>query len=185
MPRPLIQLAGLAAGWVRRAVQSIKLAAAEAARQTAEQDVNEQIRQSMKQMRMLAVVAPFAAATGSADSFFIITKAVASFIKLYLLLLFVRVLLSWFPTFQWWEQQPFLALRQVRGFRGPRHAKHHVLRRAMTAPAPACPCAAGHRPIFEALQWLGASAARNDRPHTAARVLCASVPGGGLGCGGR
>ena len=33
--------------------------------------------------------------------------------QLYLLLLFVRVLLSWFPTFQWWEQQPFLALRQV------------------------------------------------------------------------
>lgn len=43
----------------------------------------------------------------------IITRAVASFIKLYLLLLFVRVLLSWFPTFQWWEQQPFAALRQV------------------------------------------------------------------------
>lgn len=47
------------------------------------------------------------------QTFFIITKAVASFIKLYLLLLFVRVLLSWFPTFTWWEQQPWLALRQV------------------------------------------------------------------------
>ncbi|EFN52481.1 hypothetical protein CHLNCDRAFT_15532, partial [Chlorella variabilis] len=47
------------------------------------------------------------------DTFMIITRAVASFIKLYLLLLFVRVLLSWFPTFQWWEQQPFSALRQV------------------------------------------------------------------------
>ena len=34
-------------------------------------------------------------------------------LQLYLLLLFVRVLLSWFPTFTWWEQQPFLALRQV------------------------------------------------------------------------
>jgi len=100
-------------------------------------------------MRVLALVAPFAAVSGSADTFFIITKAVASFIKvsytnfaegklcnmlsffvsahcrlrsppaasislqLYLLLLFVRVLLSWFPTFTWWEQQPWLALRQV------------------------------------------------------------------------
>lgn len=34
-------------------------------------------------------------------------------LQLYLLLLFVRVLLSWFPTFTWWEQQPWLALRQV------------------------------------------------------------------------
>jgi len=62
---------------------------------------------------MLAMVVPFAAVSGSTDTFFIITKAVASFIKLYLLLLFVRVLLSWFPTFTWWEQQPWLALRQV------------------------------------------------------------------------
>lgn len=33
--------------------------------------------------------------------------------QLYLLLLFLRVLLSWFPTFDW-MQQPWLALRQVR-----------------------------------------------------------------------
>lgn len=110
---PLIRLAAVAAGLAQRAVGAARLAAAEAARQTAAADVNAQIRASVRQMRMLAVVAPFAAATGSADTFVIITKAVASFIKLYLLLLFVRVLLSWFPTFQWWEQQPFLALRQV------------------------------------------------------------------------
>ena len=58
--------------------------------------------------------------SGGADTFMIITRAVASFIKLYLLLLFVRVLLSWFPTFQWWEQQPFAALRQVGGGLGGR-----------------------------------------------------------------
>lgn len=33
--------------------------------------------------------------------------------QVYLLLLFIRVLLSWFPTFTWWDQQPWLALRQV------------------------------------------------------------------------
>ena len=58
--------------------------------------------------------------SGGADTFMIITRAVASFIKLYLLLLFVRVLLSWFPTFQWWEQQPFAALRQVGSSQGER-----------------------------------------------------------------
>lgn len=30
----------------------------------------------------------------------------------YLLLLFVRVLLSWFPTFNW-DEQPWLAIRQL------------------------------------------------------------------------
>ena len=32
--------------------------------------------------------------------------------QLYLLLLFLRVLLSWFPAFNW-ERQPWLSLRQV------------------------------------------------------------------------
>jgi len=76
-------------------------------------ELNAQIKESVKSMRMLAMVIPFAAVSGSTDTFFIITKAVASFIKLYLLLLFVRVLLSWFPTFTKWEEQPWLALRQV------------------------------------------------------------------------
>jgi YggT family protein len=78
-----------------------------------EEEVNREVRKSAATMRTLVLVAPFAAVSGSADTFFIITKAVASFIKLYLLLLFVRVLLSWFPTFTWWETQPWLALRQV------------------------------------------------------------------------
>jgi YggT family protein len=77
------------------------------------EEVNREVRRSAATMRTLVLVAPFAAVSGSADTFFIITKAVASFIKLYLLLLFVRVLLSWFPTFTWWETQPWLALRQV------------------------------------------------------------------------
>lgn len=110
----LLRLTAAAAGVVRAGVASMRAAAAQAARQVAEQDVNAQIRDGVKQMRVLALVAPFAAVSGGTDTFMIITRAVASFIKLYLLLLFVRVLLSWFPTFAWWENQPFAALRQVR-----------------------------------------------------------------------
>ncbi len=115
----LLQLTSAAAGVVRAGVASMHAAAAVAARQVAEQDVNAQIRDGVKQMRVLALVAPFAAVSGGTDTFMIITRAVASFIKLYLLLLFVRVLLSWFPTFAWWENQPFAALRQV-GYSGAR-----------------------------------------------------------------
>lgn len=42
----------------------------------------------------------------------LITSAVASFIKLYLLLLFTRVLLTWFPNVNWMGQ-PWVTLRQV------------------------------------------------------------------------
>lgn len=80
--------------------------------QASSQDINAQIKAAVKNMRCLAAVAPFAAASGSTNTFILITKAVGSFIKLYLLLLFLRVLLSWFPAFGW-DKQPWLALRQV------------------------------------------------------------------------
>ena len=73
------------------------------------------LRKSFKAGRMLMSVAPFAVATssaGSANTLVLVTRAVGSFIKLYLLLLFLRVLLSWFPKFEW-DVQPWLALRQV------------------------------------------------------------------------
>lgn len=110
----LVRLTAAAAGVVNAGVAAMRAATARAAAQIAEEDVNAQIREGVRQMRVLALVAPLAAVSGGADTFLIVTRAVASFIKLYLLLLFVRVLLSWFPTFQWWEQQPFAALRQVR-----------------------------------------------------------------------
>ncbi|KAI3430364.1 hypothetical protein D9Q98_004959 [Chlorella vulgaris] len=110
---PLLRLASTAAALVQRCVSATRTAVTQAAAQMAEQDLEAQMKVALKQMRMLTLVAPFAAVSGSTDTFMIITRAVASFIKLYLLLLFVRVLLSWFPTFQWWEQQPFSALRQV------------------------------------------------------------------------
>ncbi|KAK2080360.1 hypothetical protein QBZ16_000213 [Prototheca wickerhamii] len=62
---------------------------------------------------MMSLLIPFASVSSGTDSLLILTKAVASFVKLYLLLLFIRVLLSWFPTFTWWDRQPWLALRQV------------------------------------------------------------------------
>lgn len=75
--------------------------------------VNAQIRGGVRNMRMLMAVAPFAAISNSSvHTLLLITRAVSSFIKLYLLLLFMRVLLSWFPAFNW-EDQPWLALRQV------------------------------------------------------------------------
>ena len=43
--------------------------------------INTQIKENLRSMRMLALVMPFAAVSGSTDTFFIITKAVASFIK--------------------------------------------------------------------------------------------------------
>jgi hypothetical protein len=53
--------------------------------------------------------------------------------QLYLLLLFLRVLLSWFPTFQgMWEVQPWQALHQVGGQYGG------VLHRCGHAVPPAC-----------------------------------------------
>lgn len=110
---PIIRLAATASSMINSTIYRMKAAAVESTKNVDEAQLNQQIKDSVKNMRMLALIAPFAAVSGSADTFYIITKAVASFIKLYLLLLFVRVLLSWFPTFTWWEQQPWLALRQV------------------------------------------------------------------------
>lgn len=71
------------------------------------------IKSSMRDFRRMAVVMPLAAISNSSiHTILLLTRAVSSFIKLYLLLLFMRVLLSWFPTFNW-EGQPWLALRQV------------------------------------------------------------------------
>ena len=81
------------------------------------QAITSHFQKSFKAGRMLMSVAPFAAATtssaSSANTLILVMRAVGSFIKLYLLLLFVRVLLSWFPMFEW-DSQPWLALRQVR-----------------------------------------------------------------------
>jgi len=51
------------------------------------QDFNAQIKAAVKNMRCLAAVAPFAAASGSTNTFILITKAVGSFIKVSLLFL--------------------------------------------------------------------------------------------------
>ncbi|EIE24796.1 YGGT-domain-containing protein [Coccomyxa subellipsoidea C-169] len=74
--------------------------------------INSGIKQSVRHFHMLGVIAPFAAASSGANTFLLLTKAMAKFLKIYLLLLFLRVLLSWFPAFNW-ERQPWLALRQM------------------------------------------------------------------------
>ena len=55
---------------------------------------------------------PLFAAVSVNSTLPLITSAVASFIKLYLLLLFVRVLLTWFPNVDWMGQ-PWVTLRQA------------------------------------------------------------------------
>ncbi len=42
----------------------------------------------------------------------VILGTVSSFITIYLGLLFIRVLLTWFPTIEWYNQ-PFAALSQI------------------------------------------------------------------------
>ncbi|KAK3271274.1 hypothetical protein CYMTET_20363 [Cymbomonas tetramitiformis] len=65
-----------------------------------------------KRLRMGAAAVPLFASTGMNNTLPLITSAVASFIRLYLLLLFVRVLLTWFPNVNWMGQ-PWITLRQV------------------------------------------------------------------------
>lgn len=43
----------------------------------------------------------------------LLMQSASIFVQAYLVLLFIRVLLSWFPTFDKWDRQPWLALRQV------------------------------------------------------------------------
>ena len=79
------------------------------------QSINTAFKSNWRNMRRLAVVAPLASMTGGGGSeqiFILLTRSVASFVKLYLLFLFLRVLLSWFPAFNW-DRQPWLALRQL------------------------------------------------------------------------
>lgn len=73
----VIRLSAAAASMINR----IKEKAAAQASSVDEAQLNQQIKESVKHMRTLAIIAPFAAVSGSADTFFIITKAVASFIK--------------------------------------------------------------------------------------------------------
>uniref|UniRef100_A0A061QX48 YggT family protein n=1 Tax=Tetraselmis sp. GSL018 TaxID=582737 RepID=A0A061QX48_9CHLO len=111
-----VGLAGRVAEALRQAAERISTAFKSAfnAKDIDSEEVSRQVRATVKNMKIILAVAPFAAVStsSSANTFLLITRAVASFIKLYLLLLFLRVLLSWFPTFDW-MQQPWLALRQV------------------------------------------------------------------------
>jgi hypothetical protein len=78
---PIARLAATASAMVNGVVHRMRVTAEEATAGMDEAALNQQIKDSVKNMRMLALVAPFAAVSGSADTFFIITKAVASFIK--------------------------------------------------------------------------------------------------------
>lgn len=78
---PIIRLAATASSMINSTIYRMKAAAVESTKNVDEAQLNQQIKDSVKNMRMLALIAPFAAVSGSADTFYIITKAVASFIK--------------------------------------------------------------------------------------------------------
>jgi hypothetical protein len=78
---PIIRLAATASSMISSSINRMKLSAVESTKNVDEAQLNQQIKDSVKNMRMLALIAPFAAVSGSADTFYIITKAVASFIK--------------------------------------------------------------------------------------------------------
>lgn len=46
------------------------------------------------------------------DSILLLTNTLLTFIQIYTLLLFIRILLSWFPTIDWYNQ-PFATLSQL------------------------------------------------------------------------
>lgn len=46
------------------------------------------------------------------NSIALLTETLSRFIQIYVLLLIVRILLTWFPTINWYNQ-PFAALSQV------------------------------------------------------------------------
>lgn len=46
------------------------------------------------------------------DSILLLTNTLLTFIQIYTLLLFVRILLTWFPTVDWYNQ-PFATLSQL------------------------------------------------------------------------
>ncbi|CAL5226826.1 g9689 [Coccomyxa viridis] len=111
--RPLLSTIVAAVAVLLKAVSSAMQRTAERLQQQPDAAVlNKSIKQSVRHFHMLGAIAPFAAASGGANTFLLLTKAMARFIKIYLLLLFLRVLLSWFPAFNW-ERQPWLGLRQM------------------------------------------------------------------------
>uniref|UniRef100_A0A7S0WT46 Fanciful K+ uptake-b family transporter n=1 Tax=Pyramimonas obovata TaxID=1411642 RepID=A0A7S0WT46_9CHLO len=65
-----------------------------------------------QRFKVRMMVAPLFASVGMTSSAKLISQAVGSFLKLYLLLLFLRVLLTWFPNVNWMSQ-PWITLRQV------------------------------------------------------------------------
>jgi YggT family protein len=71
----------------------------------------------MRQMRMFAIVAPFAAMDASAGSFATniwlpFWQALFGFTNFYLFILFMRVLLSWFPALDW-SRNPWLIVKVI------------------------------------------------------------------------
>merc|ERR1712232_214804 len=75
-----------------------------------EKSINLNYKMSGERFKLMFLFVAFAFESGS--TFLIITKAFASFVKMYHFLLIFRVLLQWFHTFDW-DRHPWIALRQI------------------------------------------------------------------------
>jgi YggT family protein len=80
------------------------------------EDVRRQIKELSSQARLAAFIAPFAKAASSESLTNVYTRtferAAFGFAKMYLFCLFMRVLLSWFPSIDW-NAQPWTFLRLI------------------------------------------------------------------------
>ena len=82
MRSPVATLAEAASGVLQGVALSMKRAFEQAAQQIDAANVNDQLRQSLKSMRTLALVLPLATVTmHRGDTLFVLTKSVASFLK--------------------------------------------------------------------------------------------------------
>mmetsp|Transcript_20258 Transcript_20258/g.64452 ORF Transcript_20258/g.64452 Transcript_20258/m.64452 type:complete len:243 (-) Transcript_20258:68-796(-) len=113
---PMLQLALAAVSASRAVAGKVGKAIAPVLNEPLPQDkadsINAAIRKNAKAARVMLCVAPFAVISSGPSTLAVATQAIGSFIKMYLLLLFLRVLLTWFPSFDW-QRQPWITLRQV------------------------------------------------------------------------
>lgn len=119
MQQPVARLVGSIVYFVLTVVARTRGAIASAFPQLADvkaKDVREQLRAQMNNMRLMAFIAPFAKAAASESLTAVYTRtferAAFGFAKMYLFCLFMRVLLSWFPSIDW-NAQPWTFLRLI------------------------------------------------------------------------
>lgn len=112
---PILRLASAAIEAVNTRLLGFKCFIAAWCKKITPQSLQAQFDGNLRDMRLMAMIVPFAAVDTGLSSAAVVVKTSAQFLKIYLLLLFIRVILGWFPTItnDYWERQPLLSLHQV------------------------------------------------------------------------